>query len=86
MLETSSVPPTLFTSVASMASFHYLSHRDKHDQQGHQARLRGPGVTYLLELLIGAAGVPQEAIRVENAAVVVHEAPQVVAGYKVLSS
>lgn len=85
-METSSVPPTLFMSVESMASFYYLCLRDKHDQQGHEAHLRGPGVTYLLELLIGAAGVPQEAIRVENAAVVVHEAPQVVAGYKVLSS
>lgn len=73
-------------SVESMACFNYLCRRDKHDQQGHQARLRGPGVTYLLELLIGAAGKPQEAIRVENAAVVVHEAPQVVAGYIVLNS
>lgn len=43
-------------------------------------------VTYLLELLIGRARVPQEAVGVEDAAGVVLVAPQVVAGYKVLSS
>lgn len=48
--------------------------------------LLGPEVTYLLELLIGGTGVPQEAIRVEDAACIVLEAPQVVAGCKVLSS
>lgn len=43
-------------------------------------------VTYLLELLIGRARVPQEAVGVEDAAGVVFVAPQVVAGCKVSSS
>lgn len=51
-----------------------------------RSSLLGPGVTYLLELLIGRARVPQEAVGVEDAAGVVLVAPQVVAGYKVLSS
>jgi hypothetical protein len=35
----------------------------------------GSGVTYVLELLIGGTGVPQEAVRVEDAAGIVLVAP-----------
>ena len=48
--------------------------------------LLGPGVAYLLEFLIGGAGVRQETIWVEDAAGIVLVAPEVVAGYKVCSS
>lgn len=50
----------------------------KHQQKGHH-HLPGPSVTYLLELVVGGTGVAQEAFGVEDAAVIVLDAPVVVA-------
>lgn len=64
----------------------YMSQRQTQPAGPPGSSLWGPAVTYLLELFIGGAGVPQEAIGVENAAGIVLVAPEVVAGCKVLSS
>lgn len=76
--------PRQFVSARLHASSHCAPcHRDVLPAGPAHASLCGPGETYLLELLIGAAGVPQEAIGVEDAAGIVLVAPQVVAGCEV---